>query len=195
MTAPTRRSSSTSCKARTVNRHFSKLSSPRRIFGWIFLSLLLTGCGGDKGPPPPCPAAVLFPDARQMVRFNDQGRDLTDVLFEARIEELALVCDYSDGAIETELTLRVLAIRGPADRARKAEIGYFVAIAAQDRKILAREEFRLGISFPGNRTRIFVVEELVPRIPLKPGQSGADFLIYVGLILTSGELQFNRAKR
>ena len=39
------------------------------------------------------------------------------------------------------------------------------------------------------------VEELVPRIPLKPGQSGADFLIFVGLSLTPGELQYNRANR
>ena len=195
MTAPTRLSSVTSRRARTVKRLFTKQSSPRRISGWILLSLLLTGCGGDKGPPPPCPTAVLFPDARQIVRFNDRGRDLTDVLFEARIEELALVCDYNDGAIEAEMTLRILAIRGPADRARKAEIGYFVAIATQDRKILTREEFQLAIPFPGNRTRIVAVEELEPRIPLKPGQSGPDFLIYVGFVLTSGELQFNRAKR
>ncbi len=181
--------------ARTVNRLFTELSSPRRILGSVLLSLLLIACAGDTGPPLPCPTAVLLPDARQMVRFNDQGRDLTDVLFEARIEDVALVCDYDDGAIEAEMTLRILAVHGPADRARKAGIGYFVAIATLDREILTREEFQLEIPFPGNRTRVVAVEELVPRIPLKPGQSGADFLIFVGLSLTPGELQYNRANR
>ena len=194
-TAPTRGPGLTGRMARTVKRLFTEIFLPRRIFGSFLLSLLLSGCGGNNGPPLPCPTTVLHPDARQMVRFNDQGRDLTDVLFEARIEDLALACDYDDGAIEAELRLRILAVRGPADRARKARIGYFVAIATREQEILTREEFQIEIPFPGNRTRIVAIEELVPRIPLKPGQSGADYLIYVGFVMTPGELQYNRANR
>ena len=134
-------------------------------------------------------------DAAQMVRFSGDGRDLTDVLFEARLDNFLLTCDVNDGVVEAQLTLQLLAIRGPANTDRVAKIGYFVAVATRDRKIGAREEFNLEVPFEGNRTRVLAVEELTPRIPLKPGESGSDYLIYIGLSVTPEELQYNRENR
>ena len=76
----------------------------------IPLALLLTlvGCGsGDQGPLPPCPVVFPVAEARELTRFAGQGRDLTDVLFEARVEDVALICGYLDDVIE------VLAKRPP----------------------------------------------------------------------------------
>jgi hypothetical protein len=134
-------------------------------------------------------------EARELTRFAGQGRDLTDVLFEARVHDVALICEYDDGVIEADLRVRIMAVDGPANRGRKIRLAYFVAIATRDRKIVAREEFELEVPFGGNRTRILAVDEVSPRIPLRPGQSGTDYVIYVGLALTPAELRYNQENR
>jgi hypothetical protein len=162
----------------------------------LALLLALAGCGfGDQGPPPPCPAAFAVNEARELTRFASQGRDLTDVLFEAQIHEVALVCEYDDGIVEADMRVRIVAVDGPANQGRDVRLVYFVAIATLDRKIVAREEFELEVPFEGNRTQVIAVDEVSPRIPLRPGQTGADYVIYVGLALTPAELQYNRENR
>ncbi|MFQ5774464.1 MAG: hypothetical protein ACE5GS_08115 [Kiloniellaceae bacterium] len=163
--------------------------------GTVLLAFALAACTGSEPPPPPCPTAVPVTGARTLVRFSGQGQDLTDILFEATLQGLALRCAYEDGVVEAEMQVGILAVRGPADPDRKASFNYFVAIATRDEKILAREEFDLVIPFPGNRTRVVAVEEIAQRIPLKPGQSGADYVVYVGLALTPEELRYNLRNR
>ncbi len=177
-----------------ANRTAGRQRGPR---GLLLLPLLLGACGlvGDEGPPPPCPRAVSVADARVMVRFTGSGRDLTDVVFEARVEDVVLVCEYDDGVIEADVRVRILTMDGPANRGRVANFAYFVAIATRDQRIVAREEFDLAVPFEGNRTRVLAVEEVSPRIPLRPGQTGEDYVVYVGLALTPGELQYNRENR
>ena len=162
----------------------------------LALLLALAGCGfGDKAPPPPCPAAVPVNEARHLTRFAGQGRDLTDVLFEANVHDVVLVCEYDDGVVEADLRIRIVAVDGPANQGREIKLAYFVAIATRDRKIVAREEFELEVPFEGNRKRVVAVDEVSPRIPLRPGQSGADYVIYVGLALTPAELKYNQDNR
>ncbi len=142
----------------------------------LALLLALAGCGfgfGDQGPPPPCPTVFPVAEARDLTRFTGQGRDLTDVLFEAQVQDVALVCEYDDGVIEADMRVRILAVNGPANQGRKVSLTYFVAIATLDRKVVAREEFELEVPFEGNRTRVVAVDEVSPRIPLRPGQTGA----------------------
>jgi hypothetical protein len=91
--------------------------------------------------------------------------------------------------------VRILTVDGPANREHVANFAYFVAVATRDQRIVAREEFDVAVPFEGNRTRVFAVEEVSPRIPLRPGQTGADYVIYVGLALTPGEFQYNRENR
>ncbi|HEY5597586.1 MAG TPA: hypothetical protein VIK47_02165 [Kiloniellales bacterium] len=166
----------------------------RLMAGGFVLAVVLAACS-QGGPPPPCPAVVPVADAAQMVRFNGRGRDLTDVLFEAKIENYGLTCEYNDNVIESQLLLKILAVRGPADRDRSATLKYFVAIATRDQEIGAREEFDLAIPFEGNNTRVIAAEELTPRIPLKPDEAGDNYLIYIGLVITPEELQYNRENR
>ena len=60
---------------------------------------------------------------------------------------------------------------------------------------MAREEFELEVPFEGNRTRVVAIDEVSPRIPLPPGQTGADYVIYVGIALTPAELRYNLDNR
>lgn len=154
-------------------------------------ALLLQACASDEAPLP-CPDVVRIVDASRMVGFEGFGRDLTDVRFEADLEEMRLSCAYDDAMLEVTLEVTMAVLRGPADRMRLAAIDYFVAITDEDRNILARETFDLKVPFEGNRTRILVTDEVTPRIPLGPGKTGADYLIYVGFSLTPEQLRYNR---
>lgn len=162
------------------------------------LGLLLTACSSDEGPRFACPQAVLVGDAAQLVRFQGAGRDLTDVDFEAAIEPPAIGCTFDDDefAVIGDLQLRIVAARGPADDDRTARFEYFVAIAtAVGRRVIAREEFGLSVPFEGNRTRVVVLEELSPRIPIRADETGAEYRVYVGFKLTPEELEYNRRTR
>ncbi len=170
---------------------------PCRAAGLLALLLGLAGCGlsGDEAPPLPCPTVFPVAEARELTRFVGQGRDLTDILFEAQVQDVTLVCEYDDAVIEMDMRVRILAADGPANRGRTIRLTYFVAIATQDRKIVAREEFELEVPFEGNRTRVVGVDEVASRIPLQPGQTGFDYVIYVGLALTPAELRYNQDNR
>ena len=37
-----------------------------------------------------------------------------------------------------------------------------------------------------------MIDQLEPRIPLKPAETGADYRIYVGISLSPEELRYNR---
>lgn len=171
-------------------------SGPFRLLSRLPLGLaglaLLAGCASAPETRP-CPRAVVLNDAARQVKFNGQGRDLTDVLFEASITTGNLVCAYDDNVLDVDLEVEVVASRGPANTDRLANITYFVAVAQTDQTVLAREDFDIAIPFPGNRTRVSGLEEIGQVITLPPGQDGGDYVIYVGLELTREEIEYNRA--
>lgn len=156
--------------------------------------LALSACASDE-PLGPCPEVVVLSDAARQVKFEGQGRDLTDILFEADLEAVRLVCSYDDEELDVDLQVRVIASRGPANSDRLANMNYFVAVARSDRTILARRSFDITIPFPGNRTRVSGLEEIGQVITLAPGEDGTNYLIYLGFDLTPEELQFNRVNR
>ncbi len=178
-----------------------KSTQPSRAARWATTAtfglvgiLALAACASDEAPKP-CPEVVLLADAARQVKFEGQGRDLTDVLFEADLEAGRLICTYDDNELDVDLQVRVIASRGPANSDRLANINYFVAVARANQTVLARRSFDIAIPFPGNRTRVSGLEEIGQVITLAPGEDGSDYRIYLGLDLTPEELQFNRANR
>lgn len=167
------------------------------VLATLALAAVLAGCTmfEPAAPPPPCPRVARVDDAGRLTRFAGTGRDLTDVAFEAEISAMQGSCAFEDDEIDVELDVQFIASRGPADTNRRADFRYFVAVARTDHTVLAREEFDSYIEFPGNQVRAGIVEELVQRIPIPEGGSGAPYVIYVGFVLTPEELAFNRAQR
>jgi hypothetical protein len=160
------------------------------------LMLALAACSSDDGPAPPCPEVVSPRDAARIVAFSGNGRDLTDVRFETRIDGAALACEYDedDGkqVVEAELQIAFTAEKGPASKKGTAEFTYFVAIADNQRNIVAREEFPITVSLEGNQTRGRFIETVSPTIPLKEGETGASYRVYVGFALNKEQLEYNR---
>lgn len=168
------------------------LLRPSRLLLGLAGALVLAGCASEPETRP-CPQAVVLSDAARQVKFNGQGRDLTDVLFEASIETGQLACEYDDNVLDVDLQVRVVAARGPANSDRLANVSYFVAVARTDQTVLARESFDIAIPFPGNRTRVSGLEEIGQVITLTGDEHGGHYRIYVGLDLTHEELEYNRA--
>lgn len=156
--------------------------------------LLLAGCGSTQEAALPCPVAVAVDDASRLTKFRGEGRDLTDVLYEAGIENLTYGCDYDDDAVDMVVTVAFVAGQGPANITDSADFTYFIAVANSQREILARQDFPVSIPFEGNLTRVRLTETLEPRIPLREGESGASYRIFVGFALTEAELQYNRSR-
>jgi hypothetical protein len=147
-----------------------------------------------------CPRAGILPDANVMVLFRDgPGRDLTDVIAQAQIVDVAVACEYSAArrppGVTLDLQVAVAAERGPADRARRATLPYFVAILDGDQNIVAKEYFEARFEFPDNRTRVGRVDEFEPRIPLRSNFDGPSYRVMVGFQLTPDQLAWNRRQR
>lgn len=189
MTASTFRSESPAPHGRPLGR---RLAGPGRLLLALAGLALLASCAGEEETRP-CPRAVVLNDASRQVKFNGEGRDLTDVLFEASISTGRLVCEYDDDVLDVDLQVEVVASRGPANSDRLADIRYFVAVSRTDQTVLARESFDIAIPFAGNRTRVSGLEEIGQIIPLPAGQDGGDYVIYVGLELSRDEIEYNRA--
>ena len=159
--------------------------------------LLLSGCGALMDEPPgPCPVATQVNDASRLTRFKAGSGDLSDVLFEVGIDNVAYDCEYDgEEAIDMVVTITMVANEGPANPEDSATFDYFVAVATTDRQILAREDFTVTVPFEGNLTRVKITETVESRIPLPPNTTGANYRVFVGLAVTEAELQYNRTRQ
>ena len=161
----------------------------------LLAATVLSACAGD-GRPPRCPDPVVLREAGRLVEFRDAGRDLTDVRFEAQILDVALGCEIEedDGkrTVEAELQLLFQAEKGPANDSGEARFTYFVAVADRSDNVLARQTFDLTMPLRGNQTQARGTDVLEPTIPLKEGDTGASYVVYVGFDLTRDQLEYNR---
>ncbi len=162
--------------------------------------LALTGCGsmnifGASETPPACPRATVVGELARLTEFRPgSGRDLTDVVYNAEVARVDFGCTYDKRVKVTMQTTVNLAIeRGPADRDRRADITYFVAVLDPEQRVVARETFTVPVRFDGNFTRMQASEEIEQVITLG-GRSGAGYRVYVGFPLTPEQLEFNRAR-
>jgi hypothetical protein len=146
----------------------------------------------------PCPAVLPVRDAAYMTKFEGQSQDLSDTQFEAKLDAIlpAVNCVYrnDDGkrSIVYDIRVQFLAQRGPKEREGAAKFQYFVAVTGSGGAPLARSVFDTEIPFENNATQGIVVEEVQPTIPLKEGENGDWYRIYVGFMLTEQELAYNR---
>ncbi len=157
--------------------------------------IVLAGCGmfGGKKAPLACPRAGILKNAEIVTKFRPgPGRDLTDVVYHAEFFHLKSVCKYTRKGVTVDVTLAMTAERGPAIRASKVSLEYFVAITGPGGDVLAKEEFATRVTFPNNVTRARATDELQQIIPLRRGATGANHRIIVGFQLQPHELEYNR---
>lgn len=160
--------------------------------------LAVAGCASDEQPVRlVCPQAVVPAASSQLVAFDGGGRDLTDVRFDLQVRDVALTCaldrDEGERTLQTELGVRFSAEKGPANRDGLAAGRYYVAVTGPDGELLSRRTFDLEIELPGNRTRVSTAQYLSPTIPVADGAATDAYTVYVGLVLSPAQLDYNRA--
>ncbi len=169
------------------------------------LALAVAACTvfQEEEPPPPCPRVSILGDAATLTKFRPgPGRDLTDVLYEGVVTNVTGRCAYANGGkganptVSMDVALVIEAARGPANRDGRAAFPYFVGITDSSRNVLNKERFNVRVVFPGNRTRLVITDDPVNlEIPVKAGQSGRDFTIFVGFQLSREDLEYHRRAR
>lgn len=177
---------------------------PAPVAPLLAAATLLSACNfnfGDNdpiGPPPPCPRIVKVGDAATLTRFQAAGRDVKDVAFQAQVGEVASACSYVTAdtrtTINTTMRVQLIASRGPALQQDEADFEYWVAVARIGGDVLNRNSFDVEIDLSGNITRAQSVDELEQNIPLRSGEAGDNYVIYVGLVLTPEEVRYNRGE-
>lgn len=177
------------------------------------LSLVLVACAnqvdqvqafltGDGRGPLPCPGITLVADASELTQFNGLGQDLTDVEFTAEVLDVRYTCEYQadETVVEADMKVFLAATAGPANKDQQAKFDYFLAIGrngapGEEPKIVTREQFDAKVTFDSLDRRVAISDEIVPRIPLQPGELGSDYRYYVGIVLNRDELEYNRRNR
>jgi hypothetical protein len=171
------------------------------IFAGTLALLAAASCSSnnEQAAAYPCPVVAPVRELAYLTKFQGDSQDLSDTLYEAKIDQVlpAANCVYQQDdqgkrAIVNDIRVKFLAQRGPKDREAVAKFNYFVAVTGPGGQPLAREVFDTAIPFEDNATQGIVVEELQPRIPLKQGENGDYYRIYVGFLLNEKELAYNR---
>jgi hypothetical protein len=162
------------------------------LIGPLLMMSLASCAMTESGPPPPCPQVLAVGEAGRLTRFAGESEDLSESVFEAKVDAIQSRCYYADDRIRTEMRVQFLAQRGPMDREGRAPFNYFVAITGPGGQRVAREIFDTEIEFSGDNVQGLVVEELEPTIFLKDGENGDYYRIYVGFMLSAKELAYNQ---
>jgi hypothetical protein len=184
-----------------MHHSVTAIGRARRALGILAGSLALlatASCSGTENIASfPCPVVAPVRELSYLTKFQGESQDLSDTLFEAKIDQVlpAVNCIYEDEdgrrAIVYDIRVRFVAQRGPKDREAVARFNYFMAITGPGGQPLTRQVFDTEIAFE-NATQAFIIEELQPRIPLKQGENGDWYRIYVGFMLSEQELAYNR---
>lgn len=178
----------------------------RATLGVVLLGLTglsLTACTTNDTPPPPCPNIYIIADGAKLTRFKPgPGRDIIDVLHEEEMVGFAQGCEYDTdetgaGTLTVLVAPTIVSKRGPANQTGDADFEYFVAITDSEKRILDKERFQVVIPYPSTIPRISWQREDPHNLilPLKAGQSGQDYQIYLGLQLNHAELDYLRKTR
>lgn len=172
-----------------------------RIVAALGAAALLSGCGalglGEKpNPRAICPQGLILADASEVTVFRDgPGRDLTDVMVQARIADVVVDCKPERRQVRVDLQVAIAAERGPANRSGKQPVDYFVAVVDPQGQVMTRQSFRMNFEWPENRQRVGQVDDLEPRIPIEAPDKAPEYQIWVGLQLTEEQLNWNRRSK
>jgi hypothetical protein len=155
----------------------------------LFL-LGLAACADDRSTYT-CPAATTVPDLQTIARLAPGGKD-EDVQTASRIAAINSTCEKEKTGIAALLSIDFAALRtGPG--IKHVEFPYFVAMADSNGNILGKEQFILGVDFPGEAATMRTTEKVTAHLPLKNPQLGNIYTIIIGFQLTKNEVDFNRA--
>lgn len=180
-----------------------------RAIGWmkrgflpgVVLPVVLLGIASCSETPKqsmPCPVVKAAPDAAYLTRFAGESEDLTDTAFEAKLVGVQPMCKYivdndtQKTKITSDLLVKILASRGPKLAGDEAKFNYVVALTGRGGQKLMRQVFDVTIPLTADKPSAQIVDNPTVTIPLKKGENGDFYQIYVFLEVNEKELAYNR---
>ncbi|MBF0166440.1 MAG: hypothetical protein HQL45_02315 [Alphaproteobacteria bacterium] len=176
-----------------------KFFPARPLLPLLAAVLLVSGCaemknkvmGKEVGQ---CPTIRILADAAHQTKFKPgPGRDITDILYTLDLVDYQGSCGWRDKDTHIETAIKVMfdIDRGPANLQGLGEILYFVAVENRAKQIFSTK-FKFDPSMPKLRQ---VDEEVSIDIPIRPGDTPYNTVIWLGLQLSPDELDYNRRTR
>ncbi len=161
------------------------------------VGLALGGCSSFSGDKLDlaCPKVGILADTAKVTLFRPgAGRNAgpTDVVAHAVVGDYSGSCTYDETGVTIDVSLALVAERGPAMVDTQVPLNYFVAISKPDGSVVTKNVFPTTIDFPGNAPRAGSREDLQPHIPLPRGQDARSYRVLVGFQLTPDQLEYNR---
>jgi hypothetical protein len=177
----------------------TKLGQNLLCLGAIGAALLMAGCGSNVAEQSrPCPIVKVVQDAAYMTHFAGEAEDLAETSFEARITRSKSMCTYVTNtdngttSIRTELSVEFAASRGPKNAESAAKFNYWVRVTGPGNSQLSSQVLDVEIPFTAAKVQNAVSDQLDVLVPIKQGETGDFYRIYVGLEVTEKELAYNR---
>ena len=156
---------------------------------------LLSDCGPARNEfAPSCPGTAILGDAADFSLYRGPGRDLTDLVLQARIVSISGNCKKGDDKnhIAVAASIGVDLTRGPGMNGREADVPIFLAVVQGD-AILDKQVIRMRSIFPSNVDRVTLTPgEVDLSLPVTADKTGASYTLLAGFQLTPDQLRLNR---
>ncbi len=152
------------------------------------LAVIMAGCTTNPNKLIDCPAVVIYDSAKEIYRYKDNKKEITDLLYHAELSYGAAACKTSGLDFTTDIPLIVKIELG---RAYKEPINMPVIIALLDKnnKLLAKSTENITIARVGNRDN-FYFQKLVPiGFKVDAENQPKSFKIVFALDLSEAELK------
>jgi hypothetical protein len=130
--------------------------------------------------------------------FNIVVPQLGESVVEARIARSKSYCTYvidtETGAttIRSEVSVEFAASRGPKNPDSMAAFNYWIRVTGPGSSQLSSQELDVAIPVTASKVQGTVQDEVNVLVPLKQGENGDFYRIYIGLSVNERELAYNR---
>ena len=140
-----------------------------------------------------CPKVGILSEAAKVTLFRPgSGSGPSDVVAHAVVGDYRGSCTYDESGVTIDVSLALVAERGPAMTDAQIPLTYFAALSRPDNSISAKQVFPTAIDFPGAAPRAGSREDIQLHIPLPKGQDARTYRVLVGFQLTPDQLNYNR---
>jgi hypothetical protein len=138
----------------------------------------------------------ILADAAKLTRFRPgPGRDVTDVVLQARLTDYHGGCHYNkdDHTMTIELQVGMDLERGPAMAEGRQQLSYFIAVPTYFPFEGAKKTLPVIVEFPKGRQLLHISDRDVEiSFPVRNIKELERYEVFVGLQMDEAELNFNR---
>ena len=162
----------------------------------LAIAFAVAGCALE--PVPPCPEIRIDSSTASLTVFkSDQGRDITDVVYQAQIVSFEGNCKFDDDGVEAVMDMDIIISGGPAAEPGPVNLYYFVAIPRFHPDPAGKKVFDRRYTIPrsGSRRERITESNIRIFIPLEDRLTAAGYDVYLGFQLTEEQLEYNRSQQ